>query len=96
MADISVSHIGVDQAVTDMQQATTQIETELDNLMHQLQPLAQSFAGQAAGAWVDFQNTVSSAESAMSADFGKGSTVLDTMHSHLKDGDRRGAAILGA
>jgi uncharacterized protein YukE len=96
VADISLNHEGVNQAVAEMQQATSQIENSLDDLMQQLRPLATSFTGESANAWVQFQNAVSSAEHAMSADFGKGATVLDTMHGSLTDGDKRGAAILGA
>jgi WXG100 family type VII secretion target len=96
VANIQLNHEGVNQAVADMQQATSQIESALDDLMQQLRPLAESFTGQSASAWAQFQNAVNTAETAMSADFGKGSTVLDTMHGHLADGDKRGAAILGA
>ena len=95
MANIQLNHEGVDQAVADMRQATSQIESALDDLMRQLRPLAESFTGRSAHAWADFQNQVNTAETAMSADFGRGSTVLDTMHGHLTDGDNRGAAILG-
>lgn len=95
MADISLNHEGINEAVTDMQQATTRIENSLDDLMSQLRPLATSFTGEAANAWLRFQSAVSRAEQALSADFGKGATVLDAMHGSLADGDRRGAAILG-
>jgi uncharacterized protein YukE len=96
VADISLNHEGINQAVADMQQATAGIERALEDLMHQLQPLAGSFTGESDHAWAAFQNTVSSAEQAMSADFGKGSSVLDVMHGHLSDGDKHGASILGA
>jgi uncharacterized protein YukE len=95
MANIQLKHEGVDQAVEAMQQATREMHNALDNLVQGMTPMAQTFTGAAATAWVEFQTAAHQADSGMQGLFGQGSVILADMHeAHIRS-DRSGAAVYG-
>jgi uncharacterized protein YukE len=91
MADVMLQHQTVEQAVADMQQATRMMDNALDNLVAGLSPLAATFEGQSATAWLEFQNAANHADFTMQGLFGHGAVVLSDMHDIHKLADYRGA-----
>lgn len=92
MADINLDYKGAEQAIDDMRTASQKIDSQLTDLMQQLQPFAQSFVGQAAEAYQEFQRRVSQLESSMQTSLAQGSQILDGMIQGHRDSDRSAAA----
>ena len=91
MADVTIFHARVEQAVADMQQATVQMGNALDNLEVGLTAMASTFSGQSAEAWREFQAAANQADVNMQNAFGHGSIVLTDMHEIQKYADYKGA-----
>jgi WXG100 family type VII secretion target len=87
MADIDLDYKGAEQAISDMQAASSKIDSELSTLMHQLAPFANQFVGQAAEAYQQFQTRVSQLEASMRTSLSQGSHILDTMMQGHRDSD---------
>lgn len=92
MADINLDYSGAEQAIDDMRQASQRIDSQLTELIQQLQPFAQAFVGQAADAYHEFQNKVSQLEASMQTSLTQGSQILDSMMQGHRDSDRSAAA----
>jgi WXG100 family type VII secretion target len=83
MADIDLDYKGAEQAISDMLAASQKIDSQLADLMQQLQPFASQFVGQASEAYQDFQRKVNSLEDAMKQSLHQGAQILDSMmHGH--------------
>ena len=91
MADVYMHHSPVEQAINEMVVTTRKMSNALDDLIAGLTPMASTFSGEAATAWVEFQTVANTADQKMQELFGTGSTVLAEMQRIIKDGDRRGA-----
>ena len=55
MADVTINHQRVEQAVEDMKQATRQMHTAAGEPSPGMAPMASSFVGVSATAWQEFQ-----------------------------------------
>jgi uncharacterized protein YukE len=95
MADIMLNHETVDNAVAEMQQATATMTSNLDALVQQLKPVADTFTGAAASAWTQFQLAANHADEVMHQDFSQGQVRLQEMHNYHKQADNKGASIFG-
>ncbi|WP_326553460.1 hypothetical protein [Micromonospora sp. NBC_01813] len=96
MADLHVNHAGVSQAITDMQQATVQMQNAMQQLLQGLTPFERTFeADGARPEWNAFKLAVAQADERMQATFGKGAVALGDMQQIHIDSDRRSTNILG-
>jgi WXG100 family type VII secretion target len=91
MSDVLLQHGGLDQAEQDLQQASSQVIQQMDELVSGLQPLAASFSGQAADAFHAFCKTVSAAESQMQTDLTQAVQALQAMHDNHRYADTKGS-----
>lgn len=91
MADINLNYKGTEPAIEDMARASQQIDSQLTDLMQQLQPFAQQFVGQAAAAYQQFQSRVNQLESAMQTSLTQGSQILDSMMQAHRSSDLNAA-----
>lgn len=96
MADLHIQNETLDQAITDMVQATQAMTNNLQDLIQGIGPMASTFTGQAATAWAQFQTVAQQADTNMQQDFGKGSQILQQMHDLHLDADKKGAARFGS
>ncbi|MDG4765990.1 hypothetical protein O7632_18055 [Solwaraspora sp. WMMD406] len=96
MADIHVNHSGVSQAITDMQQATVQMQNAMQQLLQGLTPFERTFeADGSRPEWDAFKLAVSQADERMQSTFGRGALALGDMQQIHIDSDRRSTNILG-
>ena len=91
MADIQLQHEAVTAAVEEMQQAAQQMHSNLDELAQVLQANRDKFQGDAANAFIEFQQAVSRNDSAMTGEFASGAQILSDMHDTLSKADSRAA-----
>lgn len=93
MAD---THLMVDRARQDameLTQANTEMKAALDDLVHGLAPIQQSFEGATSTAWQEVQTAVNNATSQMHTAHQQGVQALENMIQAIIDADNKGSGI---
>ncbi|MDH6133264.1 uncharacterized protein YukE [Kitasatospora sp. MAA4] len=92
MADLTLHHETVDQAVQELQAAGTTMTNDLEHLVQVLTPLKEHFQGAAATAFEEFLAAVNANEQKMTEDIAAAAACLDNMHQTMTAADHAGAA----
>ncbi|MFD0278098.1 WXG100 family type VII secretion target [Kitasatospora sp. NPDC127111] len=89
MADIELRHESIDQAVSDLQQAGSTMESNMDQLVGTLKGVIDGghFAGAAATAFQEFFRVVNQNEADMRTDIRTAASLLGQMHATMKHAD---------
>ncbi|MFD9811680.1 MULTISPECIES: WXG100 family type VII secretion target [Streptomyces] len=93
MAD---THLLVDRArqdAMDLTQANTEMKAALDDMIHQLAPIKQSFEGATSTAWQEVQTAVDNASKEMHNAHQQGTVALENMIQAIIDADNKGSNI---
>ncbi|GAA1988661.1 WXG100 family type VII secretion target [Kitasatospora viridis] len=91
MADIQLQHEAIDNAFQELISAAQTMQSNLDELVQQLQTLAQQ-SGSYKEAFQDFFKVVHDNETQMHDDIHKGAQILDTMNHTMRYADQAAAA----
>jgi WXG100 family type VII secretion target len=86
-----MDHSGIEEAIGQMQQAASQMYSNLDGLMQELLPLKDGFQGAAATAFHEFVHKVVTNDQQMMQDFNSGSLKLKEMQQAMIEADNRAA-----
>lgn len=92
MADISMS---LDQLVSDseeLQAAANKMDGQLDELRQYVANFLTTYHGQAAAAFTEFSNVLSTSSAAMNADVASASRTLTEMIATMEQSDKTAAA----
>ncbi|WP_035792372.1 WXG100 family type VII secretion target [Kitasatospora mediocidica] len=92
MADLTLHHETVDQAVQELQAAGNTMKSDLDHLVQVLTPLQEHFQGAAATAFTEFLAAVNQNEQQMTDDIAAAAACLDSMHQTMTHADNQAAA----
>ncbi|MDH6143813.1 MULTISPECIES: WXG100 family type VII secretion target [Kitasatospora] len=90
MADIKLQHETIDQAFDELIQAGQKMQSNLDDLVNTLKPLAEQ-SGSYKTAFDAFFKVVHDNETEMHQDIHKGAQILDQMHHTMKYADEAAA-----
>ncbi|MFE9426021.1 WXG100 family type VII secretion target [Kitasatospora sp. NPDC006697] len=91
MADIQLQHESIDNAFQELLQAAQTMQSNLDELVQQLQGLA-SQSGSYKEAFHEFFAVVHQNEGQMHEDIKKGAQILDQMNHTMRYADQSAAA----
>jgi uncharacterized protein YukE len=91
MADIQLQHESIDQAFQELIQAAQTMQSNLDDLVNTLKPLAHQ-SGKYQSAFEDFFRVVHANENKMHEDIHQGAQILDQMNHTMRYADQAAAA----
>ncbi|MDH6108936.1 uncharacterized protein YukE [Kitasatospora sp. MAP12-15] len=92
MADLTLHHETINQAVQELQAAGNTMRNDMDHLVQVLTPLQEHFQGAAATAFTDFLAAVNQNETQMTEDIAAAASCLGTMHETMVTADNQAAA----
>ncbi|MES9508829.1 hypothetical protein ABWJ92_20810 [Streptomyces sp. NPDC000609] len=91
MPNVQLVKDAANTAIEEMVAANTSMVQALNDMKDQITPLAASFTGATAAAWLDFQNYVDTATADMNHAFGQGSQALQQMIDAQIEADLKGS-----
>ncbi|MFD6426663.1 hypothetical protein [Streptomyces sp. NPDC060198] len=96
MADVELKKAAANAAIDDMGQANAAMTAALQDMLDRIRPLQQSFSGDSAQAWAEFQGTVNAAINKMNTTFTQGTQALTSMVDLQIQADLAGGRQLSA